>query len=421
MASMPETAHDAMMVDAMPYPLADGPVRSEMPEDESAIEHVLDGNRLRVLEEGADMKAALLSLIDGARTSLKLCYYIFESDESGVLILDRLIAAQKRGVAVTLIVDAFGGASVSAGFFDRLTHAGGRFAWFGARRSTRYLIRNHQKIAMADDARLIMGGFNVGDAYFGGAAGGGWRDLGLLMEGPQIAPMVRWFRQLWRWTSSRRQSFRQLRAMVRRWRMPAGTPPQAPFQWLIGGPTRRLSPWAQVVKRDLETGRRVDMIEAYFSPGQGMLRRLRRLARRDGARIILPAKSDNGATIAAARLLYGPLLKRGVEIQEYQPCKLHMKLIVIDYAVYIGSANFDMRSLFLNLELMLRIEDAGFARDVRAMIDRRQAESEAITPAVHAARRGPFTLLKGWISYLLVGVLDYTVTRSLNFRDLNAD
>nr|WP_241241995.1 phosphatidylserine/phosphatidylglycerophosphate/cardiolipin synthase family protein [Sphingobium algorifonticola] len=418
---MLQTGHESMMVERALPSDADARPLAATASGADGIDHVLDGNSLRVLEDGDAIQAALVALIDGASISLKLCYYIFESDHSGTMIRDRLIAARARGVTVTLIVDAFGGASASPGFFDPLVAAGARFSWFGARRSTRYLIRNHQKLAIADDERLLMGGFNVGDAYFGGPPEMVWRDLGLLIEGPNVVPMVRWFRQLWRWTASRKQSFRQLRGMVRRWRLPPGTAPEAALQWLIGGPTRRLSPWAQVVKHDIETGRRIDMIAAYFSPGQGMLRRLRRLARRDGARIILPAKSDNGATIAASRLLYGPLLKRGVAIYEYQPCKLHMKLIVIDDAVYIGSANFDMRSLFLNLELMLRIADAGFARDVRAMIDRRQAESEAITPAVHAARRGPLTLLKGWISYLLVGVLDYTVTRRLNFRDPNAD
>jgi cardiolipin synthase len=164
------------------------------------------------------------------------------------------------------------------------------------------------------------------------------------------------------------------------------------------------------------------MIEAYFSPGQGMLKRIGAIAARaeggagEGARLVMPARSDNGATVGAARLLYGPLLKRGVEIFEYQPCKLHMKLIVIDDAVYIGSANFDMRSLFLNLELMLRVEDADFARRMIAFVDRRVADSREITQAVQRQRRNPLTLAKWWISYLLVGVLDYTVTRRLNFR-----
>ena len=163
------------------------------------------------------------------------------------------------------------------------------------------------------------------------------------------------------------------------------------------------------------------MIAAYFSPGRGMLKRIARAAKREGARLLLPAKSDNGATVAAARLLYGPLLRRGVEIAEYQPCKLHMKLLVIDDAVFVGSANFDMRSLFLNLEVMLRIEDAGFARDVRSFIAREIEESRIIDFAEYRKSRSLLTLVQQAISYLLVGVLDYTVTRRLNFRNPDAD
>jgi cardiolipin synthase len=229
--------------------------------------------------------------------------------------------------------------------------------------------------------------------------------------------MVRWYTQLWRWVSSRKQSFRTLRAMVRGWHPVQHHDPDSAFRWLIGGPTQRLSPWAKVAKHDLEHGSRLDMIEAYFSPGRGMLRRIWRLARRGQARLVMASKSDNGATIAAARLLYGPLLKRGVEIYEYQPCKLHMKLIVIDDAVFIGSANFDMRSLFVNLELMLRIEDKAFADRMRALVDVRIGESRHVTRELYEQRRGVLSLIKGWISYLLVGVLDYTVTRRLNFRN----
>ncbi|MEJ7935679.1 phosphatidylserine/phosphatidylglycerophosphate/cardiolipin synthase family protein [Sphingobium sp. AN558] len=392
----------------------------------SEIAVTLDGNRLRVIESGAGLREALIALIDGAQASVKLLYYIFADDESGRLVLERLVAARARGVAVTLMVDAFGSDRTPPGFFEPLVGAGGHFGRFGTRRSTRYLIRNHQKMAIADDERLLIGGFNVEDSYFGIPPQDEWRDLGLLIEGPQVAAMARWYTQIWRWVASRKQGFRMLRRMIRRWhggldRGPGEQGDGGAFRWLIGGPTRRLSPWAQVVKRDLDQAGRLDMVEAYFSPGRGMLKRLARAARRGGARLILPSRSDNGATVAAARLLYGPLMKRGVEIYEYQPCKLHMKLIVIDDAVYIGSANFDMRSLFLNLEVMLRVEDKGFAGAMRGFIDARAAESRRITPELYRAQRTPLTLAKQWISYLLVGVLDYTVTRRLNFRDPDAD
>ena len=78
------------------------------------------------------------------------------------------------------------------------------------------------------------------------------------------------------------------------------------------------------------------------------------------------ARSDVPAAVAAARSLYWYLLKRGVEVYEYQAARLHTKLVLIDDVAHIGSANFDMRSLFLNLEMMLRIEDAEFAKAMRA-------------------------------------------------------
>lgn len=389
--------------------------------DADEIQLNLNGNQLRLITDGHALRNALIALIDGARHNLKLYYYIFADDGSGTMVRDALIAACGRGVAVMLMVDGFGSSATSDSFFAPLVDAGGHFARFGTGRTTRYLIRNHQKMAIADDKRLMIGGFNIEDGYFGIPTDDHWRDIGLSIIGDQVEAMTRWYGQLWRWGASKKHRFRTMRHMVRQWHPSLHHKADDPFRWLIGGPTRRLSPWAQVVKHDLEQARRVDMIAAYFSPGRGMLKRIARAAKREGARIILPAKSDNGATIAAARLLYGPLLKRGVAIYEYQPCKLHMKLIVIDDAVFIGSANFDMRSLFINLEVMLRVEDAGFAAQLRDFITCEAECSRTIDLETHRGNRSGLTLLKQWISYLLVGVLDYTVTRRLNFRDPDAD
>ncbi len=388
---------------------------------EPDISATLEGNRLRLITRGAALREALIALIEGATYSLKLYYYIFADDASGAMVRDALSDAARRGISVTLMIDAFGSGKTPDSFFTPLIEAGGHFGRFGARRSTRYLIRNHQKMAIADDARLLIGGFNVEDGYFGIPREDCWRDLGLLVEGEQVEAMTRWYGGLWRWVSTKRQRFRTLRAMVRQWHPALHHDESSAFRWLIGGPTRRLSPWAQVVKQDLQKARRVDMVAAYFSPGRGMLKRIARAAKASGARIILPAVSDNGTTVAAARLLYGPLLRRGVEIAEYQPCKLHTKLLVIDDAVFVGSANFDMRSLFLNLEVMLRIEDKAFAGRVRDLISREMRDSRPIDLKQYQSSRSGITLVKQLISYLLVGILDYTVTRRLNFRNLDAD
>jgi cardiolipin synthase len=147
-----------------------------------------------------------------------------------------------------------------------------------------------------------------------------------------------------------------------------------------------------------------------------MVRRIGRLGRRGRARIITAAKSDNNSTIAAARHSYSRLLRRHVEMYEYQPARLHTKLAIVDDVVHIGSSNFDYRSLYINLEIMLRIKDAGFAAAVRVYFERELQDCVWITPALHKRRANPWRRFKWALSHFLVNVMDYTVTRRLNFR-----
>ncbi|HEX8841388.1 MAG TPA: phospholipase D-like domain-containing protein, partial [Sphingomicrobium sp.] len=84
--------------------------------------------------------------------------------------------------------------------------------------------------------------------------------------------------------------------------------------------------------------------------------------------------------------------------------------------VYVGSSNFDYRSLYINLEVMLRVKDAAFAELMRSYFDGEVAQSRWITPELHRKRANPWRRLKWAVSHFLVNVLDYTVTRRLNFR-----
>jgi cardiolipin synthase A/B len=160
--------------------------------------------------------------------------------------------------------------------------------------------------------------------------------------------------------------------------------------------------------------RRIDMVAGYFTPSPTMLRRLDRAGLRGAeVRVVTAARSDNSATIAAARFTYAGLLRKGVQVYEYQPAKLHTKLYVTDDAVHVGSANFDMRSLFINLELMLRVEDAAFAAHVRGYVEGEIARSRAITPAVYRAETRWWRRVVQFGAYLLVAVVDPNVSRGL--------
>ena len=377
-----------------------------------AADVMVDDNRLTLLTDGPARLTALIGLIDGATTSLRLLYYIYRGDASGGLVRDALDRALDRGVKVALLVDGFGYAAPDH-YFMSLVDKGLRFCRFHPAFGRRYLIRNHQKLALADaeteGRRVLIGGFNIEDSYFAPIETGAWRDLGLMIEGDAAARLAPYFDQLIAWAMTKRGKIRHLNRIVHLHSETRGA-----LQWTFGGPTRGLSPWAAATCRDLHSARDVEMIAAYFSPTWAMLRRIARVADTGRARIITAAKSDNNATISAARHTYHRLLRRGVEIYEYAPTKLHSKLVILDEVVHIGSSNFDIRSLYLNLEMMLRVDDPGFAAMMRAYFEDEVAQSTPITRAVHHQRSTLFNRIRWAASFYLVTSADYSVTRRLN-------
>ena len=366
------------------------------------------GHDLGFYPAGKDRLRALMALIAGAADTLRMCFYIFAEDEVSRQVRDALVAAAQRGVRVTLILDGFG-ATASDQFLEPLNAAGGWVVRFMPLWSQRYLIRNHQKIVVADESLAMIGGFNIEDEYFVTPAMNGWNDLAITVRGDAVADMVRWFDLLLDWTANARSRWSQIRRIVRGWDAGKG-----PVRLLVGGPTKGLSSWARCVSEDLIAGDRLDMMMAYFSPPKRLQRRIARIAAKGEARLVTAGKSDNPATVGATRALYRYLLRHKARIWEFGACKLHTKLIVLDDAVYVGSANFDMRSLYLNLELMLRIEDAALADRMREYVTQHLRASEAITPELHRKRSTLWNRLRWRLSWFLVAVMDYTVTRRLN-------
>ena len=365
------------------------------------------GHEFTFYPHGEDRRKALIDLIDSAKESLRVYYYLFDSDTAGTMVRDALVAAARRGVAVDLIVDDFGN-DAGAEFFAPLTEAGGTFAVFGAKWGTRYLVRNHQKFCIVDEGRVMTGGANVSDHYFAIPADNGWCDLSVTIEGAVVEQFTRWFGLLQSWVTheaeGRTGQLRRLRRIVKQWDGGDG-----PVRLLVGGPLVRKGHWAWCLRQDLIGAKRLDTVSAYFSPPRSFRRLFTRVARRGSARMIMAGKSDIAAAVAMARVHYGKLLRAGVAIHEFAVCKLHMKLIVVDDISYVGSANLDKRSFRINVELMVRIEDAGLAAEMRKLIDHLEGSSEAITPAWYARHATPLTRLRWRIAYWM-SLADYRVS-----------
>ena len=369
------------------------------------------GHDLHVVHSPQDRLGAVLGLIARAKKSIQMFFYMFGDDATGREVRDALVAAANNGVHVQLIIDSFGSGNVSDRFFDALVEAGGCYHCFSTRKGLGYIIRNHQKILIADSAHALVGGFNITDDYFGRAGDNSWEDLGIIVSGAQAQKLSDYFEDLARASNNGKVRYRSIRNIIHQWRPGIGQ-----VQWLLGGPTNRISPWAITFKRSLEAGKRFDIVSAYFSPSQTILRRLAKAAKHNKrARLVVAGKTDNNATIAAARLLYRYLMRRKTRIFEFQSRPLHMKLMVIDDTVYIGSANLDVRSMFINLEIMVRIKDAGLALHMRKLIDELVTQSEEQTRILLKARDSYWSRFKAALAYFLVNSVDYTIGRRITF------
>jgi cardiolipin synthase A/B len=368
------------------------------------------GNRLEVIETGDARLGAILELIAGATTRLNVLMYMFNADDAGDAVRNALDAAACRGVDVKLLIDGFGSAAPHP-FLEGLRRSGGDYCIFNPSYGRRYLVRNHQKIIVADERIAIIGGANIDETYLTDSGPQHWRDLWLKIEGPEAGVASRYCDALFRWAKRKHSTLRSLRRMAgeySEWR--------GPLQWKFSGPLSLRNSWWRSIGRDVRLAHTLEMIFAYFAPTGAMIRRIGAVGRRGGARLVMAAKSDNTATIAAARHSYGRLLRKGVEIFEYRPAKLHTKLVIVDDVVYIGSSNFDYRSFYLNLEVMFRIHDASFAAGMRTYFDRELADCRAITPRLYRRRATVWRRIKWAVSHFLVNIMDYTVTRRLNVR-----
>jgi cardiolipin synthase len=385
-------------------------VQSSRPDFPGTHFHIA-GHDLHVVHLPQDRLDAVLGLIARAKKSIQMFFYMFGDDATGREVRDALVTAANNGVHVQLIIDSFGSGNVSDRFFDALVGAGGCYRCFSTRKGLGYIIRNHQKILIADSAHALVGGFNITDDYFGRAGDNSWEDLGIIVSGAQAQKLSDYFEDLARASNNGKVRYRSIRNIIHQWRPGIGQ-----VQWLLGGPTSRISPWAITFKRSLEAGKRFDIVSAYFSPSQTILRRLAKAAKHNkGSRLVVAGKTDNNATIAAARLLYRYLMRRKARIFEFQSRPLHMKLMVVDDTVYIGSANLDVRSMFINLEIMVRVKDAGLALHMRKLIDEMVKQSEEQTRILLKARDSYWSRFKAALAYFLVNSVDYTIGRRITF------
>jgi cardiolipin synthase A/B len=354
---------------------------------------------------GHDLLTAKLSAIDQARRTIVLETYIFANDATGRAFRGALVRAARRAVEVRVLVDAFGSRALPEDFFSALTQPGGQIKRFNAGHPGRFALRDHRKLLLVDGGLAFVGGCNLADEYNGDGVNSGWRDGGMSITGPVVAALQQEFAAQWR------------RADEAQWRLVRGgyarmADSDPKVQALFMKPGLGASPLRAALRADLARARDIAITTAYFLPTRRLLGQLIQADRRGArVRLLLAGRSDVGLMLLAGQSLYRRLIQGGVEIFEYQPQVLHAKSIILDDVVYSGSSNLDPRSLRLNFEVMLRVEDPTLAAQARADFVRDLGHSRAVTPTLSWLSWSGWTRLKQRAAHALLARLDPWIAR----------
>jgi phosphatidylserine/phosphatidylglycerophosphate/cardiolipin synthase-like enzyme len=170
---------------------------------------------ISILDVGEDALLARIHLIRAARESIELQTFIWDDDEVGQTLFRELMGAAHRGVKVRMILDQFGTyVSVQGMAHMVMAHENIEIKFFrpvmkrGGKSPTREigsLITNpktlnkrmHNKLFVVDGRIGIVGGRNIENAYYDYDSGICFKDLDLLVVGPEAGDMVRSFNKYW--------------------------------------------------------------------------------------------------------------------------------------------------------------------------------------------------------------------------------
>ncbi len=350
------------------HAIDDPPFRREM--DAMLGPDVLEGNTIKVLQNGDEIFPAMLQAIRAAKSSITLETYIYWSGGIGKQFADALRERATAGVAVHVMLDWAGSAKMEERLLDELTDAGVEveryhpLRWYSIARLNN---RTHRKLLIVDGRIGFTGGVGIADQWQGHAQDKDhWRDNHFEVEGPVVAQLQAGFMDNWIKTTGKvlhgdlyypalaPQGDHGMHLFVS---SPAGGNASMYLMYLLALASTQYS---------------IDLQAAYFIPDALMIDALIAACRRGARmRLLVPDRYiDSHLVRLASKRTWGKLLAAGVEIYEYQATMMHNKLLILDgLMVSVGSTNFDMRSFNLNDEASLNVYSAGFGRQMTAMME----------------------------------------------------
>jgi putative cardiolipin synthase len=165
-----------------------------------------------LLEEAEEALDWRLALTDHATRSIDIQYYLWNTDETGLLLLSRLLDAAERGVRVRLLIDDLLFADEEERLAALCHHPNfqiriynPKFARAGGIGAAMEILlrfeklnrRMHNKVFCVDNGIAILGGRNIGNEYFGLSQDFNFVDLDVMTAGPIVREISDSFDLYW--------------------------------------------------------------------------------------------------------------------------------------------------------------------------------------------------------------------------------
>lgn len=322
------------------------------------------GHRFRLLVDGDAFYAAMLERIGQARHYVLLEMYLFESGRVADRFIAAFSAASHRGVQVYLLLDAFGSLRLRNKDRRRLVDAQVRLCFYNQLKMFNFhrnLFRNHRKLLVVDGLIAYTGGAGISDAFDPAECPDSfWHEAMVEVCGPNVADWEALFAESWQcWTKQPLEFTAPAKPLF----FPDGPAGRVVVHGHAMSPSEIVRSYVSNMRRARQ---RVWLATAYFVPPWKLRRALRYSARcGTDVRLMLPGPHTDvpGVRHMASRY-YERLMRNGIRVFEYQPRFLHVKTLLCDNWVSIGSCNADRWNYRWNLEANQEIRDPALAQTV---------------------------------------------------------
>lgn len=370
------------------------PIPVDDPTFVRAMAHLLgpplvDGNRIQSLLNGDDIFPAMLAALRAAEKSITLETYIYWTGKIGSEFAEVLANRAAAGVRVHVLLDWIGSDKLDEDAIEHMRRAGVEvekyrpLRWYNVSRLNN---RTHRKILVVDGKVGFIGGAGIADEWLGHAQSPEhWRDTHFRVEGPVVADLQAGFLDNWMKTRPEVLNDGRYFPLLE----PAG---DALAQVFRSSPREGSNSARLMYLMSIAAARRRIRISAsYFVPDDHCTEALVASANRGvEIEIVVPNHhTDIPLARRASRARWGPLLKAGIAIYEFQPTMYHCKVMLVDdHWISVGSANFDNRSFRLNDEANLNVLDKSLAEKLAIQFSEDKSMSQRIT--LEGWQRRPF-------------------------------